>query len=68
VKCNFAVFVQNSPQLLSFIEYLHCNHYRFTVHPFDSLVVVLIYEGDDKVLMEAAKVGIVVIPKQEVKK
>jgi hypothetical protein len=68
MKLNFAVFVKNSSQLLSFIEYLHCNHYRFTVHPFNSIVVVLIYEGDDRVLAEAVMVGIVLIPKQEVKK
>jgi hypothetical protein len=65
VKCNFAVFVKNSSQLLSFIEYLS-NRYRFTVHPFNSIVVVvLVYEGDDQALREAVKSGIVIIPQQQ---
>jgi hypothetical protein len=68
VKFNFVVFMRNNSRLLQFVEYLHCNHHRFTVHPFNSLVVVFIYEGDGKVLEEALRVGVVlIIPQQEVK-
>jgi hypothetical protein len=70
MKINFVVLVKNSNKLLDFLEYLHSNpqHYsRFHCHPISNFVVVLVYEGDDKVLGEAVRLGIVVIPQQEVK-
>ena len=69
MKFNFVVFVRNNnPRLLHFVEYLHCNPQhlaRFHCHPLNNFVVVFVYEGDDKVLLEAVRVGIVLIPQQE---
>jgi hypothetical protein len=70
LKLNFVVFIRNSTALLNFVEYLHYNpsHFsRFHCHSIDNFVVVFVYEGNDKVLEEAVRVGIVVIPQQEVK-
>jgi len=70
MKLNFVVFVKNSPALLDFMEYLHCNpsHFaRFNVYPLGHFVVIFVYEGDNEVLTNAVRVGSVVIPHQEVK-
>jgi hypothetical protein len=70
MKFNFVVFVRNNSRLLQFVEYLNCNpsHFaRFHCHSVGHFVVIFVYEGDDKVLIEAVKSGIVLIPQQEVK-
>jgi hypothetical protein len=71
MKLNFVVFVRNNnSRLLQFVEYLHCNPHcaKFHCHPFKDFVVVFVYEGGDKVLEEATRIGVVLIPQQEVKK